>query len=110
MTNTNRLKCIITGRTLIATKQYYARKVEKAGGVEKLHSTYICREAKNLLKQGTSVEKIQKILDVDTDSVAPVDDHVIQALMQELQSTKVRRINNIISARGTLAKIGRAHV
>ena len=37
--STNKLKCIITGRQLIATKNYYARKVEKAGGEERLHST-----------------------------------------------------------------------
>lgn len=103
MTKSNKLKCIITGRTLIATKQYYERKVEKAGGEEQLHSTYVCREAKNLLKQGTSIEKIQQILDIDTSSLEPVDEHVLQQIVQDLQTTKVKRINNIISARQTLA-------
>mgnify|MGYP001202795869 CR=1 FL=1 len=92
---TNKLKCIITGRQLIATKDYYARKVEKAGNEEKLHETYICRDAKNLLKQGVSIDRIREILESDMSTV--VDDKVLEQAMAEEKFTRLRRINNIVS-------------
>lgn len=101
---TNRLRCIITGRQLIATQDYYKRKVEKAGGEQQLHDTYVCREAKNLLKQGVSVERIREILEADMSLVAEeLDDKLLETIMAEVQSTRVRRINNIVSTSKTLS-------
>lgn len=101
---TNRLRCIITGRQLIATQDYYKRKVEKAGGDQKLHDTYVCREAKNLLKQGVSVERIREILEADMSLVVKeLDDKLLETVMAEVQSTRVRRINNIVSTSKTLS-------
>lgn len=96
----NKLKCIVTGRQLIATKEYYARKVEKAGDEQTLHDTYICREAKNLLKQGTSVEKVRELLAATIDS--PVEQSIIDQMLQDEKSTRVRRINNIVSTSKSL--------
>ena len=98
----NKLKCIITGRQLIATKEYYARKVKKAGGEQQLHDTYVCREAKNLLKQGTGVDKIRQVLNVDTSKVQDVAEDVLHKIMDELQTTKLKRINNIVSVSQTI--------
>ena len=101
---TNRLRCIITGRQLIATQDYYKRKVEKAGGEQQLHDTYVCREAKNLLKQGVSVERIREILEADMSLVTKeLDDKLLEMVMAEVQSTRVRRINNIVSTSKTLS-------
>jgi hypothetical protein len=101
---TNRLRCIITGRQLIATQDYYKRKVEKAGGEQQLHDTYVCREAKNLLKQGVSVERIREILEADMSLVVKeLDDKLLETVMAEVQSTRVRRINNIVSTSKTLS-------
>jgi hypothetical protein len=99
-TKNNKLKCIVTGRQLIATKEYYARKVKKAGDEQKLHDTYICREAKNLLKQGTSVDKVRELLSATIDS--PVDQSIIDQMMQDEKSTRVRRINNIVNTSRSL--------
>jgi len=98
---TNKLKCIITGRQLIATKDYYARKVETAGSEEELHRTYICREAKNLVKQGCSVDRIREILDA-TDITSDVDQDILESVMSNERVTKLRRINNIVSTSKTL--------
>lgn len=101
---TNRLRCIITGRQLIATQDYYKRKVEKAGSEQQLHDTYVCREAKNLLKQGVSVERIREILEADMSLVVKeLDDKLLETVMAEVQSTRVRRINNIVSTSKTLS-------
>jgi len=59
---TKKLKCIITGRSLTATADYYAKKLEKAGSEEELHRTYICKEAKDLLVKGYTVENIRQQL------------------------------------------------
>lgn len=98
--STNKLKCIITGRQLIATKNYYARKVEKAGGEEHLHSTYVCREAKNLLKQGLSIERIRDLL--DSDLTTDVPQFVLETVLKDEKITKLKRINNIINTKNSI--------
>ena len=98
--STNKLKCIITGRQLIATKNYYTRKVEKAGGEEKLHSTYVCREAKNLLKQGLSIDRIRELL--DSDLTTDVPQLVLEHVLNDEKITKLRRINNIINTKNAI--------
>ncbi len=105
MTSTNnKLRCIITGRQLIATKDYYRRKVEKAGDEEKLHRTYICREAKNLIKQGISVDRTREILDVDLTIVEQsIDDDIINDILSEEKSTRIKRINNIVTTSKTIS-------
>ena len=50
---TRKLKCIVTGKVLFATADYYARKLERVeGDVDKLHNTYVCKEAKDILAAG----------------------------------------------------------
>ena len=78
---TTKLTCIVTGKTLFATNDYYQRKVEQAGGAEKLHATYVCKEAKNLIKQGYTVDKIREMLKTDTDVVSVVPEQVIADIM-----------------------------
>jgi hypothetical protein len=102
-TKNNKLKCIITGRQLIATKEYYARKVEKAGSEEQLHRTYVCREAKNLLKQGTTVEKIRQVLNADMSKVSDIPEDLLHGILDEIQTTKIKRINNIINISQTIS-------
>ena len=101
---TNRLRCIITGRQLIATQDYYKRKVDKAGGEQQLHDTYVCREAKNLLKQGVGVERIREILEADMSMVSEtIDGKLLETIMNDVLSTRLRRINNIVSTSKTLS-------
>ena len=91
----NKLKCIITGRQLIATKNYYLRKVEKAGSEEKLHETYMCREAKTLLKQGVSIDRIRELLEATIDT--PIEQSVLEQILDAENTTRLRRINNIVN-------------
>lgn len=49
------------GKTTLITKDYYDKKIEKCDGDEDLFKkTYICKEAKDLLLQGLTVEQIRK--------------------------------------------------
>jgi len=56
---TKKLTCIVTGKVLTANLDYYNKKLEKFKSEEELISTYICKEAKDLLEQGFTVEQIR---------------------------------------------------
>ena len=89
---TRKLTCIVSGRTLLATKEYYARKVEKIGGAEKLHSTYVCKEVKDLLTKGYTVEKIRDMLNVDSSSLQDVTQETISEIVNS-RKTPYRKVN-----------------
>lgn len=80
-TKTRKLKCIVTGKTLIATKAYYDRKVKNHGDEQEMHRTYVCKEAKNLLLKGYQVDKIREMLSVDMSQVGEVPEDVVQNIM-----------------------------
>jgi hypothetical protein len=63
---TRKLICNVTGRILFAGKDYYTKKVSKAGSENALHSTYICREAKQLLKKGYELTYVKDILGIES--------------------------------------------
>ena len=75
-----KIVCIVTGRSLTIADSYFKKKEEKAGSEENLHKSYICKEAKKLLRLGNSVKKVREILDItDFDSI--VDDEIIYELV-----------------------------
>ena len=93
---TRKLTCVVTGKALVATKQYYERKVEKVGNEEELHRTYVCREAKNLLIKGYDVDKIREMLNIDCTNLGEVDEDVITDIMNNNKPRfKSININNI---------------
>ena len=75
-----KIVCIVTGRSLTIAGSYFKKKVEKAGSEENLHKSYICKEAKKLLRLGNSVKKVREILDI-TDFDSEVDDEIIYELV-----------------------------
>ena len=93
---TRKLTCIVTGRTLLATKEYYERKIKKIGSENKLHETYICKEAKDLLKKGISVDKIREMLNVDIQNLTDVPQDIVNEALSTSR-TNFRRIHNYTS-------------
>lgn len=98
---TRKLTCIVTGRTLLATKEYYERKIRKVGGEDKLHKTYICKEVKNLLLKGYNVDKIRTILNVDLNGLEEISNDIINDILNSGR-TRFRRINNITTVSNIL--------
>lgn len=89
-----KLSCIVTGKTLFATAEYYEKKLTKAGGdKEKLHSTYICREAKQMLKSGFTVDKIRESLNIDDTNLSSVPQEIINDVLSTGKQY-VKSINN----------------
>jgi len=78
---TQKLTCVITGRTLVASSSYYERKAELAGGEDKLKDAYICKEAKDLIKKGYNVEKVRDILNIDLTAVGEVSKDIIDEIV-----------------------------
>jgi hypothetical protein len=78
-----KLSCIVSGRTLTIANSYYLKKVEKAGDEEKLHSTYICKEAKKLLRLGNNIDSVrEKLCDKDIISELPqLDENLITEIV-----------------------------
>lgn len=90
---TTKLKCVVTGRTLFATKDYYDRKVQQAGSEEQLHESYICKEAKTMIKQGYTVDKIREVLHVKSDGLGVVSDKIIEDVLNTGKSYLRNSIN-----------------
>ena len=63
---TRKLICNVTGRMLFAGKEYYQKKVKRIGSEKELHRSYICREAKQLLKKGFDLEYVKQTLGVES--------------------------------------------
>lgn len=79
---TRKLKCIVTGKILFATSDYYDRKLDRCGGdVDKLHNTYVCKEAKNLLKQGYLVDNIRDMLNIKDETLGIVGEDTIKDII-----------------------------
>tara|TARA_R110000851_G_scaffold142641_1_gene281341 strand:+ start:35 stop:400 length:366 start_codon:yes stop_codon:yes gene_type:complete len=79
---TRKLACIVTGKTLFATREYYEKKLMKVqGDVDKLRNTYVCREAKQMLKNGFTVEKIRDTLNVDDTDLLVVPQEIINNIL-----------------------------
>lgn len=90
---TRKLICIVTGRSLLATRDYFDRKVEKAGSEEKLHQTYVCKEVKDMLLKGYSVDKIREMLKIDT---SDLNDEISQETLDSIINTgksSYRKVN-----------------
>jgi len=98
---TKKLVCIVTGRKLLATKDYFERKVEKLGSEEKVISTYICKEAKDLIKKGYTVDKIRELLNVDIKSLQDVPQDIIDDVVNT-NKKYIKRLSNFTNTSNIL--------
>ena len=76
-----KLVCRITGKTLFAGKDYFNKKVETAGSEEKLHETYICKEAKSLVKKGYTIDDIRASIQVYDDYECTLTDDLARNIV-----------------------------
>jgi len=67
------IRCIITGKSYIFSKEYYDKKIAEYLDEDNLRKYYITRKAKLYLNKGYSVQEIRNILNV-TDSDLPSSD------------------------------------
>lgn len=56
------VKCIITGVEKSFNKTSLQKKIDKFGSIDMFHRFYVSKEAAKLLKKGTSIQEIRKLL------------------------------------------------
>ena len=101
---TKKLTCVVTGRSLVLSKDYYQSKLDKVDGDEQLlQDSYICKEAKDLIKRGYDVEKTRDLLGVDASNLPDVDNTLVEQIQNDsrLRFRNIPRfnINNYTSAK-----------
>ena len=84
-----KLFCNITGKQLFASKDYYKKKVDAAGSEEELHKTYICREARGLLKKGHTIEDIRNAIEVYNNFDCTLTDDDARKLIGDTGSLRI---------------------
>ena len=94
MKKTTKLTCIVTGRSLFASNDYYQKKVKKAGSEEALQNTYICQEAKSLLKKGHNLEYIIDNIEVDKQHKCKLTEDELREIVTSSSPTLKYRLNN----------------
>lgn len=91
---TTKLACIVTGRTLFASNNYYKKKVEKAGSEEALHSTYMCKEVKSLLKKGHNLSYILDNIETVEGHTCPLTEDELREIVSSRDPKLKYRLNN----------------
>lgn len=94
---TKKLTCIITGKVLNANLDYYSKKLEKAGSEDHLLSTYICKEAKDLLEQGHTVTQIRSQFNTPEDFPLP-SNSIIENLFKNEYGIKKETVFSAVSS------------
>ena len=92
---TRKLICNITGKSLFASKDYYEKKVIKAGSEDILHKTYICQDAKMLLKKGYNLQYVQETLPVDDSFNCTLTETEIHEIVGGNDTKLKFRLNNL---------------
>ena len=91
---TRKLICNITGKTLLASKDYYSKKVEKAGSEEHLHNTYICKAAIQLLKKGRDIQYIKVTLPITDNFECKLSDDEAKAIVSSNDPNLKYKLDN----------------
>ena len=92
---TRKLICNVTGKSLFASKDYYDKKVVKAGSEEILHHTYMCQDAKMLFKKGYDLQYIRETLPVEDNFACTLTDNEIREIVGGTDTKLKFRLNNL---------------
>jgi hypothetical protein len=91
---TRKLICNVTGRILQAGKDYYQKKIKQAGSEKELHRSYICREAKQLLKKGYDLKYIKQTLGVESGFKQQLTENELREIICTNNPNLKMRLNN----------------
>ena len=108
-----RITCNATGLVKTYTlASYINRKIDRFGGLEKLHKTYICKDAKRMLKEGKTIQEVIQALNPSKEEVvaeeapaSPVEEVVtvpeivsekMEEILQEVEEVVEEKIEEIL--------------
>lgn len=92
--STFKLACVITGKTVVINKDYYEKKIAEAGDETSLLETYVCKQAKSLLKRGYSVHEIRKLLNA-THMDTNISDAAIRKILSNNKDNPIASFENV---------------
>lgn len=78
----HKLSCVITGKTITVSNEYYDKKISDFGSEEKLNNLYVSRQVKNLLKRGYKVKEIKNLLKVDDKNLPEITDSMAKDILR----------------------------
>lgn len=77
-----KLTCVITGKSRPTNLKYLESKAEKRNvSAEHFASFYACKQAVTRLRAGKSVDEVRAELEVNLDSVGPIDSDQLQTIL-----------------------------
>lgn len=81
-----RITCNVSGLVKTYTlESYINRKIDRFGGLEKLYSKYVCKDAKKLLKEGMTPEEVKMKLNPPKEEGATIpEEEQIVAQIEEV--------------------------
>jgi hypothetical protein len=78
----HKISCVITGKTITVSNEYYEKKCTEYGSEDKFNSLYVSRQVKNLLKRGYKVKEIRNLLKIDESSVEEITDSKVKDILK----------------------------
>jgi hypothetical protein len=78
----HKITCIITGKSITVSNEYYDKKVSEFGTEDKFNSSYISRQVKNLLKRGYKVKDVKKLLKIEDDSLPEISEAKLKTILK----------------------------
>jgi len=78
----HKITCIITGKTITVSNEYYDKKVSEFGSEEKFNTSYISRQVKNLLKRGYKVDDVKKLLRIEDESLPTISESKLKSILK----------------------------
>jgi len=76
----HKLTCLITGKSITVGNEYFDKKVKDLGSEDRVHSLYVSRQAKSLLKRGYKVKEIRDLLKISGD-VKDIPDKILKEIL-----------------------------
>jgi len=82
-----KITCNATGLVKTYTlESYINRKIDRFGGLEKLHKKYICKDANRLLKEGKTIQEvIEALVPPVTPTTPPVEEVKEEPVMETME-------------------------
>jgi len=75
-----KLECVVSGKLITVSDEYYNKKVSDFGSEEKLLNCYVSRQVKNLLKRGYNVKEIRELLKIKL--TTEITDSIIKEILK----------------------------
>jgi hypothetical protein len=92
----HKLSCIVTGKVITVSNEYYEKKILEFGSEDKFNSMYVSRQVKSLLKRGYKVKEIKDLLKVERTDLPEVTDKLVKEILKTNDEDNIINENNSV--------------